>query len=165
MRDSDDFEAWATARYSGLSHAALLITGDRQAAQDLVQTSLAKTQVAWRRVRENPDAYVRRVMVTTHTDVWRRQTWREQSTVSVGDRSLCAQGYDVVDDRDLLLRALQELTRRQRTIVVLRYYVQLSEDETAALVGCSVGTVKSTASRALSHLRTQLTSTTSKELC
>lgn len=109
MTDTNDFEAWATARYSGLIHAALLITGDRQAAQDLVQTSLAKTQVAWRRVHDNPDAYVRRVMVTTNTDVWRRQTWRERSIATVGERAFDAQGYEVVDNRDLLLRALQEL--------------------------------------------------------
>lgn len=104
-------------------------------------------------------------MLTTNTDVWRRQTWRERSTATVGERAFDAQGYEVVDNRDLLLRALQELTSRQWTIVVLRYYVQLSEDETAGLVGCSVGTVKSTASRALAQLRTKLASTTPKELC
>jgi RNA polymerase sigma-70 factor (sigma-E family) len=158
------FTAWATARYAGLLHAALLISGDPQAAQDLVQSSLAKTQVAWRRVRENPDAYVRRVMVTTNTDVWRRQPWREQSSAAMVDRPAEASGFGVVDDRDELLRALQRLTRKQRAIVVLRHYVQLSEEETAAVLGCSVGTVKSTASRALAHLRADLTDA-SKELC
>lgn len=78
MTATDDFATWASARYAGLLHAALLISGDPQSAQDRVQSSLAKTQVAWRRVRDNPDAYVCRVMVTTNTDVWRRQPWRER---------------------------------------------------------------------------------------
>lgn len=164
MSATDDFTAWASGRYASLLHAALLISGEPQAAQDLVQTSLAKTQLAWRRVRDNPDAYVRRVMVTTNTDLWRRQPWRERPTAVLADEPTRADGFGAVDDRDELLRALQHLTHRQRAVVVLRHYVQLSEEETAALLGCSVGTVKSTASRALARLRADLTDA-SKELC
>jgi RNA polymerase sigma-70 factor (sigma-E family) len=161
---AEEFEAWATGRYGGLLHAAYLLTGDRETAQDLAQTALAKTQVAWRRVHTSPDAYVRRAMVTTHTDWWRRQPWRERSTATFIDRTAVGDSHGQVDDRDALLRALKDLPPRMRTIVVLRYYLQLTERECADLLGCSLGTVKSTASRALDRLRAHPT-LTSKEHC
>ncbi len=161
---TDDFEAWATGRYCGLLHAAYLLTGDRDTAQDLVQTALAKTQVAWRRVHTSPDAYVRRAMVTTHTDWWRRQPWRERSTAAITDRPAPDDSHGRVDDRDVLLRALQALPPRMRTVVVLRHYLQLTEAECADVLGCSVGTVKSTTSRALERLRAH-PALASKEHC
>jgi RNA polymerase sigma-70 factor (sigma-E family) len=164
VNPTDEFEAWATARYGSLLHAAYLLTGSRETAQDLVQTALAKTQVAWRRVHTSPDAYVRRVMATTNTDAWRRQPWREQSVATVADRVATGDSQSQVDDRDVLLRALQDLPRRMRSIVVLRYYLQLTESECADVLGCSIGTVKSTASRALERLRANPT-LNPKELC
>lgn len=153
MSDTEEFAAWAMGSYRGLLHAAHLLTGDRDSAQDLVQTALAKTQVAWKRVHTSPDAYVRRVMVTTHTDWWRRQPWRERSSAVLPDSPARADDERRVDDRDLLLRALQELPARQRAVVVLRFYLELPEAECAHLLGCSIGTVKSTSSRALARLR------------
>ncbi len=148
----DDFDTWAAARYRSLLHAAYLLTGDRDTAQDLLQTALAKTHLAWRRVRTSPDAYVRRVMVTTRTDWWRRQTWREEAFEQVPEHVIVHSDAHV-DQRDALLRALQELPARQRTLVVLRHYLQMTEHECAVVLGCSVGTVKSTTSRALARLR------------
>lgn len=165
MAVDDDFAAWAGACYGSLLHAAHLLTGNRDSAQDLVQASLAKTQIAWRRVHSSPDAYVRRVMVTTHTDWWRRQPWREQSTAQVTDSAVPGDAMGTADDRDALLRALQSLTPRQRAVVVLRHYHQLSEAETAAALDCSVGTVKSTASRALARLREHPSIARTKETC
>ena len=147
-----DFGQWAAGQYRGLLQAAFLLTGDRHSAQDLVQVALAKTQVAWRRVRSNPDAYVRRVLIRAHTDWWRRQTWRETPVVELPIVSTVG-GERVVDLRDALLGALRSLTARQRACVVLRHYYELSEQEAADVMGCSVGTVKSTASRALAQLR------------
>ena len=164
MSVADEFEPWARARYGSLLHAAFLMTGNRDTAQDLVQTALAKTQVAWRRVHTSPDAFVRRVMVTTNTDAWRRQPWRERSTAAVADRASTEDSPGQVDDRDLLLRALQDLPPRMRSIVVLRYYLQMTEAECADLLGCSLGTVKSTASRGLDRLRANPT-LNPKELC
>lgn len=165
MTNESDFAAWASARYGSLLHAAHLLTGNRDSAQDLVQTALAKTQVSWRRVRTSPDAYVRRVMVTTHTDWWRRQPWRERATSTFTDQPQTTDSIATVDNRDVLLRALQSLSPRQRSVVVLRHYYQLSEAETAQALGCSIGTVKSTASRALSQLRSHPSLTAQKEPC
>lgn len=164
MTPTEEFEAWATGRYGGLLHAAYLLTGDRDSAQDLVQTALAKTQLAWGRVHTSPDAYIHRALVTTRTDGWRRQTWRERTSASITDRPSLEDSHAQVDDRDALLRALQDLPPQMRKIVVLRYYMQLTEAECAQLLGCSLGTVKSTASRALDRLRTHPT-LTSKEPC
>jgi RNA polymerase sigma-70 factor (sigma-E family) len=154
VRAQEDFDSWAVGAYGGLLHAAHLLTGDRDSAQDLVQTALAKTQVAWRRVHTSPDAYVRRTLVTTHTDWWRRQPWRERSIDTLTDRPAVGDAHARVDDQDALLRALQDLPPRMRRIVVLRYYLQHTEAECAELLKCSVGTVKSTSSRALERLRT-----------
>jgi RNA polymerase sigma-70 factor (sigma-E family) len=164
VTSTEEFDAWATSRYGSLLHAAFLLTGSRDTAQDLVQTSLAKTHLAWRRVHTSPDAYVRRVMLTTHTDWWRRQPWRERSTATLLDRADTGDGHGQVDDRDALFRALQDLPARMRSIVVLRYYLQLTESECADLLGCSIGTIKSTSSRALDRLRSH-PMLTAKEPC
>jgi RNA polymerase sigma-70 factor (sigma-E family) len=165
MDDRGDFAEWATSCYSSLLHAAHLLTGDRDSAQDLVQAALAKTQVAWRRVHTSPDAYVRRVLVTTHTDWWRRRPWMEQSTAVIADAPVAGDPTRTVDQRAALLQALQCLTPRQRAVVVLRHYHQLSEQETAYALDCSVGTVKSTASRALARLREHPALEPEKESC
>jgi RNA polymerase sigma factor (sigma-70 family) len=105
------------------------------------------------------------VLATTHTDWWRRRPWMEQTTDAVTDSAALTDDVGAVDDRDALLRALQSLTPRQRAVVVLRHYHQLSEQETAQALDCSVGTVKSTASRALAQLREHPSLARTKESC
>jgi RNA polymerase sigma-70 factor (sigma-E family) len=153
-RDAD-FTAYLHARQAHLLRTAYLLTGDRHQAEDLLQTALAKLYLAWDRVqdRESVDAYVRRILVNENSSLWRR-AWRrrESSTDSVPETTPVHDRYD-----EGLAAAVWEvvstLPRRARAVVVLRYYEQLSEAETAEVLGISVGTVKSQTSRALAALR------------
>lgn len=157
MRDFDEFAAAATRP---LLRLGWLLTGDAEQAQDLAQTTLIRTYGAWHRVRHGDpgggDAlgYARRVMVNLHTDWLRRRPWREQPRAELPDTGTHDGGQGAVEDRAALVAALQALTRRERAAIVLRYYVDLSEQETAQTLGVSVGTVKSVCSRALAKLRT-----------
>ncbi|MCW2607476.1 MAG: polymerase, sigma-24 subunit, subfamily [Frankiales bacterium] len=149
------FRAWVVARSPALLRTAYLLTGSRADAEDLLQTSLAKTYLAWGRIRDREavDGYARRVMVNTQTSFWRRRRVDERATEELPEPG---SGRDLTADLDLhdaLWTALSGLPRRQRAAVVLRYYEDLSEAETAAVLGVSVGTVKSTTSRALAKLR------------
>ena len=149
------FRAYVAGRSPALMRTAYLLTGNRADAEDLLQTALAKTYLAWDRIREREavDGYVRRVLVNTQTSRWRRRKVDEYATGELPDRS---DGRDATDDvvlHDALWTALAGLPKRQRAMVVLRYYEDLSEAETAAVLGVSVGTVKSTTSRALAKLR------------
>ena len=149
----DDFVATRSTR---LLRTAYLLTHDRALAEDLVQTSLAKAWFAWGRIDGRPDAYVRRVMVNTYSSWWRRRWNGEEATAELPERGAGATGRTEdgrVDDRTDLWRALARLPKRQRAVVVLRFYEDLSEIETAEILQCSVGTVKSQASRALAKLR------------
>jgi RNA polymerase sigma-70 factor (sigma-E family) len=151
----EDFRAYVTGRSPALLRTAYLLTGNRADAEDLLQTALAKTYLAWDRIREREalDGYVRRVMVNTQTSWWRRRKVDEYATDELPERG---SDRDVAGDlvlHDALWTALSSLPRRQRAMVVLRYYEDLSEAETAAVLGVSVGTVKSTTSRALMKLR------------
>jgi RNA polymerase sigma-70 factor (sigma-E family) len=153
-----DFEAWMAARQGRLLRTAYLLTGDVHAAEDLVQTALAKLYLAWDRVSDAPsvDAYARKIMVNEHTSMWRR-LWRHREVVTdttSHEVAVRAQEYDGVSAA--LWTAVRSLPERQRAVVVLRYYEQLSEQETADALGVTVGTVKSQASRALGTLRTHL---------
>ena len=153
-----DFESWMATRQGRLLRTAYLLTGDVHAAEDLVQTALAKLYLAWDRVSDAPsvDAYARRILVNEHTSTWRR-LWRHREVVvdtSAHDVPVSGEHYDGV--RDALWTAVSALPNRQRAAVVLRYYEQLSEQETAEALGISVGTVKSQASRAIGTLRNQL---------
>lgn len=157
MPDRASFDEFVGARWAALLRTCYLLTHDRGTAEDLLQTALLKSWRAWSRLAENPEPYVRRVIVNTYASGWRRR-WRGElphATLpgeSLPDRS----GLDQdVADRDLLWRALAELPRRQRAVVVLRYFEDLSEAEVAQLLGVSTGTVKSQASKALAHLRVQ----------
>ena len=156
-RDAE-FSAYMAARQPTLLRTAYLLTGDRHAAEDLVQTALAKLYLSWDKVqrREVVDGYVRRILVNEHNSLWRR-AWRrrEVSTEFVPDR---ASPPDRVDDGDgrALWEFVQTLPRKQRAVIVLRYYEELSEAETADVLGISVGTVKSQASRALANMRTRI---------
>lgn len=155
-RDAD-FAAWMSARQPVLLRTAYLICGDQHTAEDLTQTTLAKMYLAWDRIRdrEHIDAYARRVLVNEHRSGWRRPFRRRE----VLAERLPEQGTD--DTRydglgDALWAFVSTLPPRQRAVVVLRFYEELTEAETADLLGISVGTVKSSTSRALAALRTQL---------
>jgi len=156
MVEADDsFMGFVVSRAAALRRTAYWLTGDWHLGEDLVQTALIKTYSRAGRLR-NPDAleaYVRKVMVTTWRAWWRRK-WRAEvptgmvpETTSTGDTS------GVVEQRDWLTGLLAELPRQQRLAVVLRFCEDLSEAETARLMGCSIGTVKTHTSRGLAALR------------
>jgi RNA polymerase sigma-70 factor (sigma-E family) len=156
--DRQEFDAFVEARGAALLRTAYLLTHDRGLAEDLVQTALAKAWFAWTRIETRPEAYVRRIMVNTYSSWWRRRWNGEEATADLPERHDprhdARRGEDVrVDERTDLWRALERLPKRQRAVVVLRFYEDLSEVETAEIMQCSVGTVKSQASRALARLR------------
>ena len=147
------FSAWARTRMDELLHFGAALTGERDSAQDLVQTALARTWAAWPRVtrRDDPEGYVRRVMVNEQIGEWRR---RGRAAVPVPPPPAASDPVDAVIDRgDRLWAALLSLAPRQRAVVVLRYCEDRSELETSQLLGCSVGTVKSQAAKGLARLR------------
>ncbi|MEY9859378.1 RNA polymerase sigma-70 factor (sigma-E family) [Catenulispora sp. GAS73] len=151
----DEFTEFVRGRSQQLKRAAFLITGDVHAAEDLLQTTLARLYASWRRVAaaENVDAYAQRVLVTTHLGQRRRRWWGEHPAAVLPD--VVGRDADLgrVDDRAVLRQALATLTPRQRVAVVLRYYSELSEADAARAMGCSVGTVKTLSSRGLGRLR------------
>ena len=152
MAAEDEFRDFAVARSRSLRRTAYLLTGDHQHAEDLLQTTLTKVYLAWDRIRDRhaAEAYARRTLVTTYTSWWRRRWNGEVPTEELPERSAAGDaGHDRLDLRD----ALRRLPKRQRAVVVLRYYEDLSELEVAGLLECSVGTVKSQASKALAKLR------------
>jgi RNA polymerase sigma-70 factor (sigma-E family) len=142
------------AHARALLRTAYLLTGDAHLAEDLLQTALAKTWFRWRTLRDPgaAPAYVRAVMATTSTAWWRRKWNREVATEHLPERA-GLDDYDAVDTRDLVARALRTLTARQRAVLVLRYFDDMPEAAVAEALGCSLGTVKSTSSRALAVLR------------
>jgi RNA polymerase sigma-70 factor (sigma-E family) len=154
-RDDADFRGFVAARSSALLSFAHVLTGDRRDAEDVVQTALAATALAWHRVRnrDNPEGYVRRAIVTTHLNRQRRRLWRERPTAELPERVDVRTAESDVDERDAMWRALATLAPRQRAVLVLRYYEDLSEADIADVLGCSTGTVKSQAARALERLR------------
>lgn len=157
-RDTDAFTAFVAARSTALLRTAYLLTGDRGHAEDLVQTALLTTFRHWSRVRrqDRPEAYVRKVMLNSQRMVWRRPV-REQVVADVPE-PVDGEHVDAGPGQDAMWAALAELPPRMRAVLVLRYWEDLSERETAELLGCSVGTVKSQASRGLARLRASLTS-------
>ncbi|WP_307871797.1 SigE family RNA polymerase sigma factor [Micromonospora sp. U21] len=153
----EEFREFVAARSAALLRTAYLLTGDWATAEDLLQTALTKTYLAWKRLGgiEAVEPYARRVMVNTSTSWWRRRWHGERPTEVLPERA----GVDEIEqqlDRDLLWRHLRELPNRQRAVLVLRYYEDMSEAQTAAMLNISPGTVKSQASRALSTLRRRM---------
>ena len=148
-REFDDF---IRARHIALLRFAHVLCGDPHQAADLVQDALERTGLAWRRLRhDDPEGYVRRVIVNTFLNGVRRLR-RERLVAEPPEMA-----YQPPDPRDeALWRLLRTLPPRQRAVVVLRFYADLSEVEISAVLGCTVGTVKSTSSRALAKLRTAL---------
>lgn len=156
-RDRDLFAEFVAARSGALHRAAYLMVGDVGLAQDLVQEALTKTYVAWPRLRDpaNAEAYTRKAITTTAISWFRRKSFAERPSDAIPDR-VAAGPADAADERAWLWAALLELPVRQRAAVVLRYYEDLSEAQTAAAMGCAVGTVKSQVSAALTKLRERL---------
>lgn len=156
MREPDGFREFVAARQRSLLRSVWLLTGDWGLAQDLVQLGLTKVWTRWDRLWPDgdPEAYAR--AVAFHAFVRRRRRERHLSAVPVRERVDERDAYAVAEARDEVVRLLRELPARQRAVVVLRYYEDLSEVETARILGCSVGNVKSQASRALARLRGQL---------
>jgi RNA polymerase sigma-70 factor (sigma-E family) len=150
----EGFREFVLARGPALSRTAYLLCGDHGAAEELVQSALARTVGRWRSVVAggNPEGYVRRVMVNEHISWWRRLGRRERLVPEVPD-GLASPGADAGLDRMYLSAAVARLAPRQRAVIVLRFYEDLSEAETAAILGCSVGTVKSQTYDALARLR------------
>jgi RNA polymerase sigma-70 factor (sigma-E family) len=133
---------------------AELLTGDRGRAEDLAQDGYAKAYAAWARIRGgDPQAYVRRCIVNANTDWWRRRTWREQPRPLVPDQQERADMTALHAARDVVLRALARLTARERAVIALRFYLDLTEFQIASELGIAPGTVKSTVARALAKLR------------
>ncbi|GAA1863933.1 SigE family RNA polymerase sigma factor [Asanoa iriomotensis] len=155
MRDDDGFDEFVRGNGHRLVQFATLLTGgDRSAADDLVSEGLARLYVSWSRVRSaDAFSYARRTVVNLHTDWWRRRRRRpEVPTERLPETSIGGHDGDIAS-RDSVTRALRELTRRERGVVVLRYFADLTEQETARELGISLGTVKSTNARALAKLR------------
>jgi RNA polymerase sigma-70 factor (sigma-E family) len=154
-RDRREFDEFVARSSDRLVRTAYLLCGDRGHAEDLVQTALMRSARRWRVARENPDAYVRRVVVNLAKDRWHAMA-RQPAEVPL-TLDVTAPSSDALLDRDELLRAAQGLPAGQRAVLVLRYFEDLSIEDTAATLGCTAGTVKSQTARALDNLRAALT--------
>ena len=152
-RGDEEFVQFAQLSSARLVHAAFLLTGNRDDAEDLAQAALVRTYAAWPRVRrQGAHAYARTTLVNLVTDRWRRPL-REYATEEVPERPARTNVSEEVIDRRWLVDMLRSLAPQERAVVILRHYFDLSEIETAAELNVSVGTIKSTNSRALSKLR------------
>ena len=151
----EEFSRYVTERSGAWLRVAYLLTGNRADAEDLLQTALAKTYLSWNRIQDKGavDGYVRRVLVNTQTSWWRKRRVEEYASDQLPEQPWEDTRPGEFELRATVWTALAGLPKRQRAVVVLRYYEDLSEAETAAVMGISVGTVKSTASRALAKLR------------
>ena len=154
----EEFAAYMAARQPSLLRTAYLLTGDQHTAEDLVQTALAKLYLSWDKVqrRELVDGYVRRILVNENNSLWRR-SWKKREVATEYVPETPAPD-DEPDDgvSQALWEFVQTLPKKQRAAIVLRYYEELSEAETAAVLGVSVGTVKSQTSRALATMRSKV---------
>jgi RNA polymerase sigma-70 factor (sigma-E family) len=154
--DDEAYVEYVTARRRHLLATAYLLCGDWHRAEDLVQTALTKLYQAWPRIRRrgSPEAYVRTVLLRTGIDAKRRAWNRERTVERLPDVAAPAPGG--FEDRDEIVGVLATLPARQRATVVLRYWLDLSVEQTARELGVSVGTVKSQTAKALARLRDQL---------
>jgi RNA polymerase sigma-70 factor (sigma-E family) len=149
------FAQFVEARERALQRTAWLLTGDWALAEDLVQTALVRAWPRWERIlcRDDPEIYVRRVMLNTWS-TWYRRKWRgERPAAAMPDSAAAGDMAAEVAVRLAVRQALSALPRRQRAVLVLRIYDDLSEAQVAEVLGCTVGTVKSTMARALAKLR------------
>lgn len=151
-----EFSEFAHSRWPALLRLGYAVTGDRDLAEDLAQTALANAYASWSRVRkaDDPDAYVRRIVLNAHRGSFRKRRVSERLTESPPDTlAHVPDPAGLHGDRATVMAALGTLPRRQREVLVLRYWLDLTEAQVAATLGCSVGNVKSQTSRALSRLR------------
>ncbi|MFF6998253.1 SigE family RNA polymerase sigma factor [Streptomyces sp. NPDC008313] len=155
----EEFRTFMVGRWPRLMRTAFLLTGERHAAEDLVQSTLERVYTAWRKVSaaDDPEAYVRRVMINTHARRHRRRLKEflapSNDSGLVREEADSEDGIARADDRGALLDALARLPARQREAVVLRYWEDLTETQTARAMGCSVGTVKSNTAKGIAKLR------------
>jgi RNA polymerase sigma-70 factor (sigma-E family) len=149
-----EFRKFMHARWPAMVRLAYALTGDQGHAEDVAQTAFARAYASWPRVSRagNPEAYVRRIVINENLNRFRKHRVAERLTGMLPE-SVTPDATRESDDRSALIAALQQLGPRQRAVVVLRYWLDLSETEVATALGCSVGTVKSQASRALASLR------------
>lgn len=149
--DEAAFHAFVVARTAALSRTAYLLTGDHHLAEDPVQTALFKAAKAWGRIQGDPEPYIRRILYTENVSWWRRRRHTRETALGGYDAAAAAADDDL---RLSLEHALAQLTVKQRAVLVLRYYEDRTEAQTAELLGIGVGTVKSTTRQALARLRT-----------
>lgn len=151
--DRLDFADFVAARGQALQRTAYLLTGDWSTAEDLLQTALARAYPRWSRItRDDPEAYVRKVLVNTWSSWWRRR-WRGELPTEALPESAGTDMYVDADRRGAVAAALAALPPKQRTVVVLRFHEDMTETQVAAMLGISVGTVKSQTAKALAKLR------------
>jgi RNA polymerase sigma-70 factor (sigma-E family) len=150
-----DLELFLAERGEALLRSAILLAGGREAGEDLLQAALERLLRHWRKIEGDPEGYLRRTLYHLAADNWRQQqAWRKRlRLLQPGAGTAAVDGTAEVDLRDSLVRLLMQLPPRQRAVIVARYWEQLSEAESARVLGCSVGTVKSAASRGLRRLR------------
>lgn len=146
-----DFHAFVVARTPALSRTAYLLTGDAHLAEDLVQTALFKAARSWHRIQGHPEPYVRRILYTQNVSWWRGRRLKETALGAYDEPAAPAPDTDL---RLSLEQALARLTTRQRTVLVLRYFEDLTEVQAADVLGIGAGTVKSITRQALGRLRT-----------
>lgn len=147
------FEAFVLARTPALTRTAYLLTGDVHLAEDLVQSALLKAAEHWHRIETSPEAYVRRTLYTQQASVWRRRRGVREHALGSYDAAAAPGGCPDPDLRLSLVAALRRLTTRQRTVLVLRFFEDLTEPQVADVLGISRGTVKSTVRHALARMR------------
>jgi RNA polymerase sigma-70 factor (sigma-E family) len=157
VRDEAGFRTFVEANGGTLLHAARLLTGDHHRGEDLVQTALTKVYLKWGKI-DAPLAYARRALINAHIDQSRRKWWGERPTEILPEPPSPPGEVAASDTRDELRRMLATLSPRERSVVVMRYYCDLSEQDTAATLGIPVGTVKSSCARALARMRVEATS-------
>ena len=153
MGGSADFDEFVAARATGLLRTAYLLTRDHALAEDLLQTALTKAWFAWSRIESDPEPYVRKILVNTFATWWRRKWNGEQAYAEPPEPPASRGEHDGADQRHDLWDAMGRLPRKQRAVIVLRFVEDLSEAETARLLGIAPGTVKSQTSKALAKLR------------
>ena len=156
--DEREFVTFVAARQSALLRTAYLLTGNHHAAEDLLQSALTKTYLAWGRIDDvgAAEAYVRTTLTRTYVSWWRRKWHGEHPTGELPEPPPSAGHEDRLTERSALWDVVQTLPRKQRAAVVLRYYEDMTEAQIAEVLNCSPGTVKSQTSRAIATLRTRL---------
>jgi len=153
--EAEGFAQFVEARQRALQRTAWLLTGDWAAAEDLVQTALVRSWPRWERInrRDDPEIYVRRAMVNTWASWRRRRWWGERPSEAVPEVQAAGDVAAEAAVRVTVQGALRSLTARQRTVLVLRVFDDLSEAQVAQVLDCAVGTVKSTLAHAVARLR------------